>query len=229
MGTTHSPGYRRQKRRSGDLAFVELNGVRHYLGPYGTRGSRREYHRLLAEWEANGREFPVPREEITVVELAARFLRRADEYYRRADGTPTGEAQNFKTVLRPLTKLYGDVQAAQFGPRALKAVRADLVKSGLARTTINQAINRLRRIFKWAVEEELVDESVLRALQSVSGLKRGRCHAKEIEPVRPVPPAHVDAVRPHVGRQRSGHSSRSKCSRQPAPERFSACALSIWT
>ena len=201
MGRSPSPGYRRQKRKSGDLAFVELSGVRHYLGAYGSDESRTEYHRLLAEWEANGRELHVAKDEITVVELSARFLKWAESYYRRADGTATGEAGNFAVVVGPLNRLYGKTPAAEFGPRSLKCVRDELVKRGLARTSINRAINRLRLMFRWAVEEELLSASVHEALRSVRALRRGRSDATESAPVRPVPRAHVEAVRPHVSRQ----------------------------
>ncbi len=137
MGKTPSPGYRKQKRSTGDLAFVELSGVRHYLGPYGSDQSRREYHRLAAEWEANDRELSVPADEITVVELAARFLKWAERYYCRPDGAPTREAQSFRTIVRSLVELYGDTRARDFGPRALKAIRERLVGKGLARRTVN--------------------------------------------------------------------------------------------
>jgi integrase len=56
-------------------------------------------------------------------------------------------------------------------------------------------------MFKWAVENELVPPSVLQALKAVNGLRRGRTGARESAPVRPVPDAFVDAVRPHVPRQ----------------------------
>ena len=50
-----TPSYRRQRRKNGsDLAFVEIDGRRHYLGPYETAASREQYHRLIAEWEAAG-------------------------------------------------------------------------------------------------------------------------------------------------------------------------------
>ena len=48
---------------------------------------------------------------------------------------------------------------------------------------------------------QLLSASTYHALQAVAGLKRGRCDAKEPEPVRPVPAAYVEAVRPYVSRQ----------------------------
>ena len=77
-------------------------------------------------------------------------------HYRRADGTPTGELDNYRDSLRPLRRLYGRTPAADFGPLALKAVRQAMIDAGLARTTINQRVGRIVRLFKWAVENELV-------------------------------------------------------------------------
>ncbi len=72
---------------------------------------------------------------------------------------------------------------------------------GLLRAARPAITNRVGRIFKWAVENELVPASVLHGLQAVSGLRYGRSEAREIEPVKPVPDAFVDAVLPHVAPQ----------------------------
>ncbi len=57
------------------------------------------------------------------------------------------------------------------------------------------------RAFKWAVGEEMVPPSVHHGLKAVNGLRRGRADVRESEPVKPVPEAFVDAIRPHVARQ----------------------------
>lgn len=55
-----TPKYRRQKSANGhDRAFVVLDGKRIYLGPYNSKESREKYHRLLAEWTANGESMPI--------------------------------------------------------------------------------------------------------------------------------------------------------------------------
>ena len=100
------PNYRRQKRKSGDLAFIDLSGQRRYLGEYGTEESQAEYRRVLAEWLSNGQQLRAPQAEITLFELSAQFLRHARSYYRHADGTQTNEVANIKLALRPLTRLY---------------------------------------------------------------------------------------------------------------------------
>src|SRR5206468_1395317 len=84
---------------------------------------------------------------------------------------------------------------------ALKAVRQSMIEAGLARTTINQRVGRIVRLVKWAVENELVPPAVHEALKAVRGLQKGRSEARETEPVRPVPEADVEAIRPFVARQ----------------------------
>lgn len=110
------------------------------------------------------------------------------------EGEPTGEAKNIKDATRPLQALYAMHPVAEFGPAAVKAVRQQMIDAKLSRTVINARINRIRRAFKWGVENELVPPAVLHALQAVAALRAGRSGAKETGPVRPVPEAHVAAV-----------------------------------
>ena len=196
------PKYRRQKRpQSCDVAFVELNGKRHYLGDYNTPESKQRYHRLLAEWSANGGRIVVDPSDITIVELAAQFWAHAQQYYRKPNGEPTSALHNFAAVLRHLKELYGRQRAADFGPLELKAVRERMIDTDWSRGVVNQGTGILRSIFKWAVDAGMVDVAVHTALSTVAPLKRGRCRARETEPRKPVPQAHVDAVRSHVSRQ----------------------------
>jgi hypothetical protein len=66
------PSYRRHKQ-SGQ-AIVTLRGRDHLLGPYGTKASRAEYDRLIAEWVANGRQSrPTAGGDLTVTTLIGRF------------------------------------------------------------------------------------------------------------------------------------------------------------
>ena len=47
----------------------------------------------------------------------------------------------------------------------------------------------------------MVPPSIHHSLKALAGLRRGKSNARESEPVRPVPDAYVDAIRPHVTRQ----------------------------
>jgi integrase len=77
-----------------------------------------------------------------------------------------------------------------------KLVRESWVASGKARSQCNKMAGRLRRAFKWGVEQELVAPSIYEALRAVEPLKKGRTAAKDRPKVKPVPDAVVDATLP---------------------------------
>jgi hypothetical protein len=94
------------------------------LGKFDTKESRVEYARVIAEWEANGRDFPPPSvADLTVAELMSRFWPWVETHYRRPDGTMTREVADYRYSLRPVNHLYATLPAKHFGPLELKAVR----------------------------------------------------------------------------------------------------------
>ncbi len=202
MNRTTSPKYRRQRRPDGnDSAFVVLNGERTYLGVFNSRESRQAFHRVVAEWEAGGRQVKPPANTLYTAELCDTFFAWVKGYYKTPGGEPTKEVEKYRQAIRLVMALYADVKATEFGPKALRAVRQRMINNGASRGYINEQTVRVRRIFKWAVSQELLPAGVYQALTCVDGLRRGRSNAKETEPVRPVPDAYIDAVKPHVSRQ----------------------------
>ncbi len=139
MARTSIPKYRKQKNKSGDRAFVELGGVRRYLGLYDSPESRQKYGTLIAQWEASGGHLAVRPEEITVNELTARFWTFAEGYYVK-DGEHTSELSWIKSAVKPLAELYGTERAADFGPLKLKTVRARMIANGWTRKAINARV-----------------------------------------------------------------------------------------
>jgi integrase len=198
------PSYRLHKPTG--QAVVRLDGRDCYLGKHGSEASQESYRRLIAEWLTNGRQplahsahpVAVQETELSVNELILAYWRHAEQHYRNPDGTPSRELDNLADALRPLRRLYGHTPARAFGPLALRAMRDEMVRSGLCRTTVNARVNRARRLFKWGVGVELVPPSVYQALQAVPGLLRGRSEAPEAEPVQPVPEEHVDQTLPFL-------------------------------
>ncbi len=71
-------------------------------------------------------------------------------------------------------------------------------KKTISRKEINRRIDLIKRMFKWAVSEELVPASVFQALLTVRGLRRGHPGTYERPKVKPVPPQHVEAVLPFL-------------------------------
>jgi integrase len=171
------------------------------LGKYDSPESRAEYRRVLAEWEEGDKQLrqrAAGHSGLTVNELLLAFWRHAEQHYRGPDAKPTKELADFRLSLMPLKDLYGHTLAAEFGPLALKTVRQKMIDAGLCRGVINQRTGRIRRVFKWAVENQLLPRDALYGLQAVAGLQRGRSPARETEPVKPVPELFVEAVLPHL-------------------------------
>jgi integrase len=181
-------------------AVVTLNGKDIYLGPWDSGEAQEAYDRKVQEWLTRNRRPEVTEEEkplLSVSQVLVRFLDHAESYYVR-DGKPTSELGNLKRVIRTVRELYGRTPAPEFGPKALKACRNVFVEQGLVRNGVNANVQRIKRMFRWAVEEELVPGGVIHGLDAVRGLRRGRTEAKEGKKVLPVQEDHVDAILPHV-------------------------------
>jgi integrase len=203
-----TPSLRRHKPSS--LGVVTLNGKDHYLGPWPATSKnppkpvRLAYDQLIAEWLAAGRRLqPVTTEQpqsISVNELLLAFWQHAQQHYRHEDGTPTNELVNLRYSFRLLKELYGMLPAAELSPLKLKAVRQRMIDAGLCRTLINQRIGHVLRLYRWAVAEEIIAETVQRALAAVPGLQQGRTEAREAEAVQPVAVEVVEAALPRMPR-----------------------------
>ncbi len=151
--TNSTPKYR--KHRASGQAIVTLDGKDFYLGPHGTRASRREYDRLLAEWMQSGRQLPVQSTcDLTVSEVCANYWRFSQSYYRK-NGQPTREVGLVAESLRFVRQFYGKTNAVDFGPLALKTVRSRMVDHGWCRNHTNKNVQRVVRMFRWAAAEEM--------------------------------------------------------------------------
>jgi integrase len=180
-------------------AVVNICGKDHYLGPWKSKASQIEYDRLITEWIVAGRPAVAQRTPAnrTVKELILAFWEHAQAYYVK-HGRATGSADNFKIPFRFLRKLYGHRPASEFGPLALKAVRAKMIEANHSRRYINDNIERIKQMFRWAASEELISSDVYISLRSVQGLPKGRGLARESEPVTAIDDAIVDATLPHL-------------------------------
>lgn len=141
---------------------------------------------------------------ITVNELLVAYLEYAGSYYRTPAGTPSDEVRHVKSSCREVHHLYGELPVAEFGPLALKSVRQEFLAKGWCRNTANARVERVRRIFKWGVAEELVPAAVYQALATVEGLKRGRTAAPEKHPIAPVDDEVVEISLQYLNRHVRG-------------------------
>jgi integrase len=124
----------------------------------------------------------------TVIDL---FLRHAETYYRRADGSQTREAVNCELALRSLRGTYGRRPVDDLSYADVLAARDELVAAGLNRTTINQRVGIWRRCIAWALENRHCSVATKSDVWALANMKKGRCASPEGEPVGPVSHRHV--------------------------------------
>ncbi|MFM9965478.1 MAG: tyrosine-type recombinase/integrase [Planctomycetaceae bacterium] len=205
------PSYLRH-RQSGQ-ARAKINGREFLLGQYGSEESRIRYAELVAKFASGVLVDPLAASSNrgmnrgtvqtdsdpgpSIAELIVAFLEFSKTHYVK-NGEPTSEQHCIRASVKPLRELFGLTPAKDFGPLALKAVRAKMVESGLARNTINSNIGKLRRMFRFAVANEMIDVSVLQRLETVSPLLAGRSEARETTPRHALDQADIDAVKKHV-------------------------------
>ncbi|MDX2201022.1 MAG: hypothetical protein SF069_18860 [Phycisphaerae bacterium] len=108
----------------------------YWLGEFDTPESRERYHRLIAEWERNGRRLPPQNADatpsqrpdaITVVEVIFGYWRWAIGYYRPK------HTQALDGALSLLREVFGRTPAIEFGPKMLRLLR-DLMIRGVRRS-----------------------------------------------------------------------------------------------
>lgn len=179
--------------KSKNLAYIIIDGRKHYLGTY---GSHQAEVKRLQVWSDHiaGRDRPsrtAPIQSVTIAVLVKKFLEDAKTTYVK-NGRSTGTYERFEIVVVPLLKHFGLTAAERFGPLALKKLRQIMVDSGrLARKTINSRIDGIRQIFRWGVENELVEADTWKKLTAVVPLKPGKTDAIDYPPVPQVPLSDV--------------------------------------
>ena len=153
-----------------------------YLGASGTPEARREYARVLAEWEAGDRVVTAPTskirhkvhrpEAVTVAELILGYFRTVKARHSH-NGKLTTHGLVVRSALRVLREQAGDHAAGDFGPKTLRQVRDSMVASGrFSRKTVNENTRYIVAAFKWAVAEELIPVRVYDALQCLPTIRR---------------------------------------------------------
>ena len=167
--------------------WSDSSGIRHFRmlpGPIDSKESRSAFAALLLELEAAPHSArSATTSGLLLGELLLNYLDHAERHYRGRDGKPTSEIYEVRVVIRALRELYADRAAAEFGPLCLKAARQRWVADNRSRTECNRRVGIVKRIFKWAVSEELVPATTYQALATVSALQKGRTTAPEKSPI----------------------------------------------
>ena len=188
-------------RHKSGQARIRIDGRDIYLGRYGSPEAHRAYADHVARILGNTAEVPV--------EIASRggrvilMAELVEAYINDMEGTLDGRTEDAVRTLRSDVKLakeailhdHAAFAAEDFGPVALQKIRMRLIKdSRLSRKFINRRTNYIRRIVRWGVSQELVDVSILRALESVTELRAGHPGTREMPSPRAVDPDHFRAV-----------------------------------
>ena len=163
---------------------VRLSGIDVYLGRAGSPDIQAKYERALGDWLARGRRFPYSRpgrhEPVNLDNLARRYQDWGEAYYRK-NGVPTRTFANLKNALQILRGAVDVTRpAVAFDVSHLKAMRRamavpdELGRLHYSRSTINEYVRHVVAMFRWGVEESLVDPDTYAKLAAVRPLARGR-------------------------------------------------------
>lgn len=126
---------------------------------------------------------------ITVAEVVFAYLPFASVKYSAS------EFAGIQAACRAIA-IFGSTRAKDFGPLALRRVRESLVAKKLSRSYVNQLINRICRMFGWAVTMEMVKPEVHAMLGLLPGLREGEAGVRETAAIEPVEWAIVEATLP---------------------------------
>lgn len=102
------PPYKCHKA-SGVAYCRTADGKNHYFGKHGTADSKRQYAEFVARLDVEAPAIPAATEipdDVTVVELADRYMLFASGYYIR-DGQPTSQLDAVKRAVRRVTDAFG--------------------------------------------------------------------------------------------------------------------------
>lgn len=131
----------------------------------------------------------------TVKEICSAYLEHAKTYYRKPDNTLTTEFTNLPYALRALLSMYGSQPVTALTHADMIRVRDMIASWGTcSRSTVNAYMNRVRRMWGWALDEGYINAQLKSELTQVKNLKQNRTKLREPVPVTAVPDNDVEAV-----------------------------------
>ncbi len=184
------------KRTNRAYATDPATGKQIQFGLSGKPATTEAYNRWIASMAARRAEVPSglpPGSILSLAELIADYTAFAKRYYVKR-GKVTSELKMIEANSSILLDLFAVTRAADFGPNELKAVRQAYIVKDWNLATINNQMCRLKRMFRWGVEHELIKPEQLVSLCAVRGLSPGRCEARVSDPILPVPADDVRAA-----------------------------------
>lgn len=202
-------------------SVVTIGGRDFYLGPHDSPESIARYAALVIHYQAAGMTLPDDFNPASLDIQAAKLLGQLSPQAAASDqaNQPTlvrhitaayrehivvkyaespAEIHRLTSICDDIDKHDGNVQAIKYGPLRLQAQRQRWIDSGKARVYCNRLTNAVKRIWKFAVSQELVTSSCWEALRSVEALQVGQTAAPETDPVLPADIIHVRATAKHL-------------------------------
>ena len=183
-----------------------------WFGPWGLASTKQAYLRWVAELltEEVAPRLPTEHEPV-VADLVNAMIRHSISYYRDpVTGKPTSQLGVIKSALKELD-LYLEIKIKDFKPSTLVAVRAAIVnrdimpqsegtpKKKLCISSVNNAIVKIRQMFKLGVGWELVPVETYQALACVQHLNwRTAPTLRNPDKIAPVPTEYFALIMPHL-------------------------------
>lgn len=174
----------KHRHRVDGRGVVTLAGVEHYTGKFGTEAAERKYRSLVGRHLA-GEPVNVAG-EVTVAELCQAFI----DWTKSRNENKKHKRQAIERVERSLgvvLELNGTDPVNLFGPVALAAVRAAMIRRRWTRQHVQTCIGVVRRCWSWGVSRQIVKPETLLALRTLEPLGENEHGVKESQPRFDVP------------------------------------------
>ena len=147
-----------------------------------------QYNQFIAELCQN-RNTPQPvraRVSLSIDELIIQYLESIRDRYE-----PTNSFTDYKKAGELLGRLYGKMSVTFFTIPHFQTLIREMLSAGLAKRTINQRIDAIKKMFQYALDYELITAEHFFKIKSVPRIRRDDIRVK---PERVVPPVEVDVV-----------------------------------
>jgi len=196
-----------KKCRDRSQCYSWHNAKRIYHGKWGSPEADENYRRFRIALLKD----PVPLLRVDVgggvlvSELANGYLDSIEQSQMHES-----HVSHFKQAVGYLVEIYGGLAVNEFSPKKLKVVRDQMVKAEkycqktgkskkkFCRKMVNDYTGRIKRIFAWGVEEELVQANVYDAIRIVKNLPKGASGTFDHPDRQEVPTTVVEATLPFL-------------------------------
>jgi integrase len=137
----------------------KIKGKTHYFGPWGDPSGALEKYREQADDLHAGRTPTVASDAITVVDLCNEFLRHKKDLQQNGELSST-TIIDYQSSARDLRDYFGRTRTVEsLKPADFSGLRNSLAK-GVKASTLRVRIQRIRTIFKYADDTDLIDRPI---------------------------------------------------------------------